>query len=92
MSKREALEQPNLLHLILYIGGGLCTGAGILLLYGSFGWEAGPLSSDFASIGFSSLDNIHPLGASDYSIALVVAGALALVYASATAWKKTDGH
>jgi hypothetical protein len=80
------------LHLLLLLGGGLCLGTGILMLYDSFGWHGGDLNSNFAAIGFSGLDNISLLDRSEIAIPLVTIGALALIFANATAWRETDGY
>jgi hypothetical protein len=84
------------LHLVLYLFGGLCLGSGILSLYWSFGHSdpAGriPMNTDFARVGWSALDNIAPLAAADFSIPLVVVGAVCLIIGNATAWKETGGY
>ncbi|MBW1880017.1 MAG: hypothetical protein JRI25_18200 [Deltaproteobacteria bacterium] len=79
-------------HFALFILGGLCVGAGLLSLYWSFGWDGGALNSNYAATGFSGLDNISALDASDYSIPLVVVGISCLVYANAIAWRYTGGY
>ena len=88
----EHTENPNYLHLVLYLAGGLCTGFGILNLYWSFGWLGGPLNSDFKKVGYTGLDNIELLSAADYSIWMIVFGVLLLVFANASAWRHTDGY
>lgn len=79
-------------HVALFILGGLCVGAGLMSLYYSFGWPVGPLNSDFAGTGFSGLDNIASLDASDYSIPLLVIGLICLIYGNAIAWRYTGGY
>jgi hypothetical protein len=72
--------------------GGLLLGFGLVSLYYSFGWEGGPLNQDLAGVGFTGLDNIGRLGAADYSIGMVVAGVITMVFLNAGAWRKTDGY
>lgn len=88
----SARDELHLLYLGLFLVGGLCTGAGILNLYWSFGRETGTLNSDHATVGFSGMDDIQLLQAADFSIPLVVVGFCCLVIANATAWKETDGY
>ena len=85
-------KSPNWKFILLYLVGGGCLGSGLLFLYWSFGWESGPLNSDFAAIGFSGLDNIAFLDSSNFSIGLVICGLLCLVVANMDAWKETDGY
>ncbi|TNE92875.1 MAG: hypothetical protein EP330_00400 [Deltaproteobacteria bacterium] len=74
-----------------YLVGGLTTGFGIMGLYDSFGWVGGPLNSDFAQIGFTGIDNISRLAASDWSIVLLVVGVVTLVITNSRAWRDTVG-
>lgn len=87
-----AKDQPNGFHLGLLIAGGLLLGTGIVHLITSFGWEGGGFNSNFALIGFHGLDNISVLPDAQFSVPLVVIGALLLIIANATAWKQTDGY
>ncbi|MCB9664295.1 MAG: hypothetical protein H6732_09290 [Alphaproteobacteria bacterium] len=80
------------LHVALLIAGGLSLGTGILFLIDSFGWAGGEFNKDFAQIGFSGLDDISLLPASQISFPLIVIGAICLIVANATAWKQTDGY
>ncbi len=79
-------------HLALFLLGGLCVGSGLMTLYFSFGWPEGMLNSNFAKIGFSGLDDIVALGASDFSIPLLVVGLVCLIYGNAIAWRHTGGY
>ncbi len=87
-----ARDELHLLHLGLFIIGGLCTGTGIINLYWSFGWEGGPVNTNLSAVGSSAMDNISLLPAADFSIPLVVIGVFCLILANATAWKETDGY
>ncbi len=88
MSERE--DSTNLY--LLLVPAGVCVGAGIVLLYYSFGWDQGWLNQDLAGAGFTGLDNIGPLPAVNYSIGLIVLGVVAMVFLNANAWKYTDGY
>ena len=79
-------------HLALFLVGGLTLGIGLVSLYWSFGWPGGPLNGDFATIGWSGLNNIQTLDPADFSIPLVVIGLACLVYANAIAWRHTGGY
>jgi hypothetical protein len=92
MSNDELQNDLNLLHLFLLIFGGLLAGTGILNLYYAFGWTGGDLNSSVELVGFSGLDNIGLLPGGELYIGLVVAGALCMIGANATAWRKTDGY
>ena len=80
------------LHLVLFILGGLCTGAGIINLLWSFGWVGGPLNSDHAIVGFSGLDQIAFLDRAPLALGLLISGIVMMVFGNATAWKVTDGY
>ena len=82
----------NAMHLLLLIAGGLLLGTGLLNLYYAFGWEGGDLNSNYALTGFSALDDIGLLPGGEFSISLVVVGALCMIIANATAWRRTDGY
>lgn len=85
--------EGGLVYLFGLLAGGLILGFGLRSLYWSFGWREGEcLSCDFASIGFTATDNLSLLPAADYSIGMVVAGVLVLVYLNANAWKRTGGY
>jgi hypothetical protein len=88
MSKRDELHP---LYIALFLVGGLCTGAGIVNLYYAFG-AASDLNGDFATIGFTALDNIGTLPAFSYSLPLIIVGVACLVLANSAAWKETDGY
>ena len=85
-------DSGNPFFTALYLTGGLCTGAGIISLYWSFGWPGGPLNGDLRQVGFSGIDNIELLSLGDFSIPSVVVGICCLVLANALAWKETDGY
>lgn len=90
----HAEEQPRsnqLSYMLGYLVGGLFTGTGIMGLYDSFGWTGGPLNSDFAQVGFTGLDNIGRLAASDWSIVVLVIGIVTLVVTNSRAWRDTVG-
>jgi|JI7StandDraft_1071085.scaffolds.fasta_scaffold1113343_1 hypothetical protein len=88
----EPTDETYALHLGLYLFGGLSLGTGLLFLWYSFGWLGGDMNSDFEQIGFSGLDDISLLSTGEYAIPLVVIGALCLIFANATAWRKTGGY
>jgi len=93
-----ANEDGNIVYLFGLIGGGVMTGAGIVGLWYSFGFDAGqesyrtPLNSDMSAVGFSGLDNIGLLWAGEFSIGLLVAGILTMVVLNRSAWKSTGGY
>ena len=94
---RNDFKDSNWLHTILLIGGGLLCGHGIVLLIFSFGFTDAtgnvvPLNTNFAEVGFNGLDNLHPLGMFDLSVPMVVVGLIAMIFANATAWKRTGGY
>lgn len=91
-SKSESKSEMYPLHLLLLIGGGLSLGTGIIMLYDSFGWLGGDINSNFAEMGFSGLDNISLINNYGLAFPLLTIGALALVFANATAWRETDGY
>lgn len=84
------------LFVALLIFGGLSLGTGILFLIDSFGGKSGDevieYNKAFTEIGFSGLDNIALLPASQISFPLIVIGAICLIVANANAWKQTDGY
>ena len=88
----EQNEPKNLNYLIGFLFGGLCLGTGILNLYGSFGWEGGPLNSNLKEVGFSGIDNIGLLAPANYAIPMVIIGVVTLVYLNSKAWKDTGGY
>ncbi len=85
-------ENKQSLYVFLLTLGGLCLGVGVLHLIWSFGWPEGTFNSDFRSIGFSGIDNIAFLPTADWSIPLVVLGAILMIFANAIAWRFTDGY
>ena len=90
-SSRES--DGNLAYTVGLIGGGLVLGYGIMMLPWSFGWAEGEcLNCDFRGIGFTALDNLTTLPASDYSIGMIVAGFLLMVALNAGAWRRTGGY
>lgn len=93
----------NLLYTAGLLGGGLVLGFGVLALPRSFGWVGGDcpqygegmpmgLNCDFEAIGYSAIDNLGTLPASDYSIGMIVAGFLLMVAINASAWRRTGGY
>jgi hypothetical protein len=88
----ETKSELHPMHLLLFLGGGLSLGMGILNLYYSFGSVHGDINSNLTAIGFSGLDNISMLPSSNLSIPLIGIGALCLIFANATAWRDTDGY
>ncbi len=79
-------------YLALYVVGGLCTGAGILSMAFSLGWEGGDLNTNFEEVGFSAVDNLSLLPLADFAIPILVCGIVLLVMANAFSWKETDGY
>lgn len=73
-------------------GGGLILGFGILLLWYSFGYEGGAMADHLSDIGSSGLDNIGMLDAADFSIGMIIVGALTMVFLNARAWRDTGGY
>lgn len=80
------------LHLVLFLLGPTCAGAGIIMAYNSFGWPHGPLNSDFAAVGFNGLDNIELLPGAEIAVALIVVGIVSIVFANANTWRETGGY
>jgi len=85
-------DEPNMMYVVGLIAGGLCLGFGIMSLYYSFGWDGGPLNQDLAGAGFSGLDNLGLLSASNYSIGMIVAAVIGMIWLNARAWERTDGY
>lgn len=93
MADKHDHDATNPVHLALFLLGGACVGSGLIALYFSFGWEGGPLNSDFAEVGYSGFDNIAMLPGADFvAIPLLVVGLFSLVFANATAWRETGGY
>ena len=100
MSAEEKDTDSTITHLILLIAGGVCTGAGMVNLYYSFGWAQGhsssnariPMNTDLSSLGFTGLDNISLLSSSSLAIPLVIVGVAMMVMANSTAWRQTGGY
>jgi len=94
----EEKNETHPLHFFLLLLGGLSLGAGILNLYWSFGFSKDGgvtrtgLNQDFATTGFSGIDNIQLMNSADFAIPLVVIGVCCMVFANATAWRQTDGY
>lgn len=95
-SDSNANEGNNLIYALGLPGGGLLLGFGILMLYYSFGYEVDGVQRNMADnlsqIGASGIDNLTLLGAADYSIGMVVAGALTMIFLNAGAWRRTNGY
>ncbi|MCB9676614.1 MAG: hypothetical protein H6737_15970 [Alphaproteobacteria bacterium] len=85
-------EVGNIKYALGLLGGGLCLGFGILLLWYSFGYPGGGMANNLNRIGFSGLDNIHMLDAADFSIGMIVVGALTMIFLNAGAWRDTNGY
>ena len=87
-------------YIALFLVGGLCTGAGIVNLYYSFGSNADSatdfahqgMNTNLAKVGSSALDNLQFLPAAEFSLPLILVGVACLVLANANAWKETDGY
>ena len=50
------------------------------------------MNQRISAVGYSGLDDLRFLSASDYSFGMVVAGVLILVFLNAGAWKRTGGY
>jgi hypothetical protein len=94
-------DELNLPHLVALLGGGITVGFGAVNLFWAFGWNGAdqarnapriPMNTDTNGVGWSGLDNITLLASADYAIPLIVTGALVMVIANATAWRKTGGY
>ena len=85
-------ESGQLKYALALPGGGLLLGFGILLLWYSFGYEGGGMANHLSEIGASGLDNIGTLDAADFSIGMIVGGALVMVFMNAIAWRDTGGY
>lgn len=92
MSSESKPSEGNILYTLGLPGGGLLLGFGVLLLYYSFGYEAGNMADNLSKIGASGVDNLSLLDAADYSIGMVVAGAVFMIFLNAGAWKHTGGY
>lgn len=85
-------ENANLLYVFGLLGGGLTVGFGAVALYYSFGYAEGEMAQNLDRLGASGLDDIGLLGAADYSIGLVIIGALVMIFLNAGAWRRTNGY
>ncbi len=85
-------EMGNLKYALGLPGGGLLLGFGLVLLWYSFGIPEGAMANHLGSLGSSGLDDITMLGAADFSIGMIVAGALTMVAFNAFAWRDTGGY
>jgi hypothetical protein len=85
-------DEPSNLHYLAILLGGLLVGGGIIGLWYSFGDPSTPLNLNFTHIGWSALDNISLLPASNYSIVMVAAGVALMVFMNAGAWRYTGGY
>lgn len=89
-------ESLNLPYALGLPGAGLFVGVGVLSLWYSFGYEVDgvqrSMADNLSNLGASGLDNLSLLDAADYSIGMVVAGALVMIFLNATAWRRTGGY
>lgn len=92
MSSESKASDGNLLYILGLPGGGLLLGFGVLLLYYSFGYEGGNMADHLNELGASGVDQLALLDAADYSIGMVVAGAVFMIFLNAGAWKHTGGY
>lgn len=82
----------NLPYVFGLLGGGLLLGAGIIMLWYSFGIPEGSMHDHLSSLGASGLDQIGTLPASNYSIGLILLGAIIMIGLNAVAWRRTGGY
>ena len=83
---------PSNTHYLLLLVGGLLLGLGITGLYFTFGNPNTDLNGNTALIGWSALDDIQLLPASNYSFALILAGLGTMVFLNSRAWRYTGGY
>lgn len=73
--------------------GGLVLAFGLKSLYWSFGWaDHECLNCDLSAVGSHGVDNLSLLPAADYSIGMIVCGALMMIVLNAFAWYRTSGY
>ncbi|MCB9668274.1 MAG: hypothetical protein H6734_02270 [Alphaproteobacteria bacterium] len=85
-------DQPNLPYVFGLLGGSLIFGSGVVMLWYSFGIPEGLMFQNLSVLGASGLDNIGRLPASNYSIGLVLLGALTMIVLNSRAWRYTGGY
>jgi len=85
-------EIGNLKYALGLPGAGICLGFGAVLLWYSFGAPVGLMANNLDTIGFSGLDNVTLLDAADFSIGMIVVGALIMIFLNAGAWRDTNGY
>ena len=89
MSKKDHGSPRFVIQIVL---GGLLAGIGILNLYWSVGMPTGPLNGDFATVGFSGLDNWEFTSRAAIAFGLIILGAASMINANFIGWKETDGY
>lgn len=85
-------DQPNLPYVFGLLAGGLLLGSGIVMLWYSFGIPEGLMADHLSLLGASGLDEIGTLPASNFSIGMILAGALTMIVLNARAWRYTGGY
>ncbi len=85
-------DNPNLPYVFGLLGGGLTLGAGVVMLWYSFGIPEGLMANNLSILGASALDDIGRLPASNYSIGLILLGALTMIVLNSRAWRYTGGY
>jgi len=88
----DSLDQPGQGKFLALVIAGLVIGTGVIALYFSFGAEGWELNQDLARSGFTGLDDLGALWASNYSIGFIVAGLVAMVALNSQAWRFTGGY
>lgn len=91
-SQHAKNDQPNLPYVFGLLGGALLFGSGVIMLWYSFGIPEGSMGDHLSMIGASGLDEIGTLPTSNYSIGMVLAGALTMVVLNSRAWRYTGGY
>lgn len=88
----NSFSNPNLEYVFGLPGGALLLAVGVVSLWYSFGIPEGLMFLNLSTLGASGLDNIGRLPASNYSIGLILAGAVVMIVLNARAWRSTDGY
>lgn len=88
----SSFSNPNLEYVFGLLGGALVFGVGVVSLWYSFGIPEGLMFLHLSELGASGLDDIGRLPASNYSIGLILLGALVMIVLNARAWRSTDGY
>ena len=81
------------MHNVLIPLGGILTGSGVISLLWGFQSDTGEgMSVSFSKLGYTGLDQMTLTDTGCMALCAIGVGLAMLIYANATAWKKTNGY